>query len=34
VLIPEGPFEKYRVYLWDKKADSVWFDDLRIEKIE
>ncbi|MFZ4463139.1 MAG: hypothetical protein ACOYN5_04790 [Bacteroidales bacterium] len=34
VLIPDGPFEKYRVYLWDKKADSVWFDDLRIEKIE
>ena len=34
VLIPVVPSEKYRVYLWDKKADSVWFDDLRIEKIE
>lgn len=34
VLIPEGPIEKYRVYMWDKRADSVWFDDIRIEKIE
>ncbi len=34
VEIPAEAWEKYRIYLWNKTADTVYFDDLRIEKTE
>lgn len=32
--IPEGARAAYRVYVWNKAADSVFFDELRISKVK
>jgi hypothetical protein len=32
--IPDSCNGKYRVYVWNKKNDSVFFDDLKISKLK
>ncbi len=32
--IPEGAHKAYRVYVWNKSADTVFFDELRISKVK